>query len=206
VSAKKNVDTALNGIAIGAVVLALFVLFAVFLPKAQSTTLSLPATLPGNLYAADVDSSWTHISDDLLNGAKQQGYTDDQIQQSLDAYKKQLETDRSSVADAFAKSSDVPSTSRMYIDDQLDTYGVQAFRGRNAFLAPTPFEGSTSTIQNVDGATCVVTTQTDSSTGSTSTGTECQLSNGEYTVQVTGSDDAKKVAAVAQNALDALRD
>jgi hypothetical protein len=204
VSARKNTDTILNGVTIGAVVLAVLVLFAVFLPKAQASTPSLPDALPGGLVAADLDSAWSSISNDLLDSAKQQGYTDDQIQQSLDQYKQQLESDRSSIDQAFAKASDVKSVSRMYIDDQLDTYGVQAFRARNAFIAPTPFEGGSADIKVIDGVTCVLTTSTSSDGTSQTTGTECQVSDGDFTVQVTSADDAAKVAKVANAALDSL--
>jgi len=196
VSNEKNAssDIPATGIAIGAVVLALVVLLAVFLPRAQGNggKPALPDALPG-LGAVDADATWTDVPAAVTKALKQEGATVKKLRSSLTQLAPKSQTSLDQV-------SDVPSSSRLYVDPNFQTlYSVQAFRTEAGVFAPTPLDES-STMSKVGDDLCISTT--DSSTGATTV--ECQASHNGLTVQVAASAAAAKVAKVADDALSAI--
>lgn len=187
-------DIPSTGIAIGAVLLALVVLFAVFLPRAEGdgSAPRLPDTLPG-LGAVDAGATWTNIPATVETALKKEGATVAKLRSTLAQMGPKTQT-------ALTKASTVPSSSRLYVDPQFHTlYAVQAFRADGGAFAPTPLDES-ATISQVGDDVCV--SSTDSTTGSTTV--ECQASHGGMTVQVAASARPAKVAKVADDALAAI--
>jgi hypothetical protein len=196
VSNQKNApsDIPATGIAIGAVLLAVVVLFAVFLPRAQgeSSAPRLPDSLPG-LGAIDADATWANVPASVEKALKKEGATVAKLRSTLAAMgpKAQAKVD---------KVSDIPSSSRLYVDPNFHTlYSVQAFRTEAGVFAPTPLD-ETSTISKVGDDLCI--SSTDSSTGTTTV--ECQASHNGLTVQVAASAKPATVAKVADDALSAV--
>jgi hypothetical protein len=179
------------GLLLGAVVLALFVLIAVILPKAEgSTSISLPKTLPGGYSALDSDRalpSGLNLPDDYL---KQQAALVKSIQGDYD--------------DTY----DEPVAFRAYADSQLQSFAiVTVFDSEGGAFGPNFGTSDQITLKKVDDAVCVTTyQQTQSGTTSTTPDTvTCQLPDQERTVQVaTSGASVAETAKLTHEVADAL--
>jgi len=204
VSDTRNSDVPLTGIALGAVALALVVVFAVFLPKAVGDTtdaspITLPKTLPGGYTSAALPEAWKGNS----NVAGQEDQIVQQVQAELDFGDSQL---KKTTGGSFGNA--------IYLKDSGQSiFFVQAFRAAGGAVSPgeisdpSKLQQGTSVDQltTVGDATCIVT-------GTVATGgqvqpaqTKCQQSDGDLTVQVTApSVAASDVAKVAALVLDQI--
>ena len=177
------------GIALGVVLLGLVAVFAIVLPKTAgadegSTSggdLSLPDTLPGDYTAADLPDAFT-------------GQYADQADQISQAQAKSREHGDKVLADVL----DEPAATRTYASKDLKTaVFVQAFRAPGGAFAPDSLpdpeqpqgaQGAPELVGVGDGA-CIVT-RTPAQPGqpvdesAPPTYAQCQVSEGELTVQV----------------------
>jgi hypothetical protein len=197
VSNNRNSDVPLTGMAIGAVVLALFVVFAVLLPKAEgddanSSRIVLPNSLPGGYVAADRTEAWKGTS-----GVA--GHEAEVVAQ----VKSELKFGNA----ALDKTTGGGFGNRIYLKQGAQqVFFVQVFRAEGGALSPgeisdpSQLQQGTSVQQltKVGDAVCVID-------GSVGTGgqvqpsqTQCQRSKSGLTVQVTApSVAASDVAKVA---------
>jgi hypothetical protein len=203
VSKTRNSDVPLNGIAIGAVVLALLVVFAVFLPKAvgndqaSSGQIPLPATLPGGLQAADQTEAWK-------NSPSVKG----QEAEVVAEVKSELAFGKS----ALAKTSKVAFGNRIYLkSDGQSVYFVQVFRSAGGAFSPGEISdpsklqqgSSVQQLTKVGNSVCIVNGTVASPGQVQPNETQCQRSEGDLTVQVTApSVAASDVAKVADAVFD----
>lgn len=184
-SKTRNSDVPLTGIAIGAVVLALFVVFAVLLPKANGDDaggrIALPASLPGGYVAADQVSAWKGAS----GVAGHEAEVVAQVKAELTFGDTQLE-----------KTTDGGFGHRIYLKDKgASIFFVQVFRAAGGAFSPGEIsdpskvqQGTTvQQLSKVGKATCILEGQVGTSgTVSASQGqSQCQRSEGDLTVQVT---------------------
>lgn len=171
----------LPGVLLGVVLLALFVVFAVVLPKATGETgeLSLPATLPGGYTASDLAAAW--------KGAP--GATEQNIDQAAAS-----ERTSRSYGDKALAAAGVDAVTRTYVGSDYQTYVVvQAFRAPGGAFAPFQFTDpanaeSGQEIQHLvkhGDAVCIEFGSADGQGGSQASYVECQKSEGDLTVQVT---------------------
>lgn len=196
-------DVPLTGIVLGAVALALVVLFAVFLPKvsddADASAITMPKTLPGGYQAANSEKAWSGNK----NVAGQEAEIVKQVQAELDFGDTQLK-----------KTTDGAFGNAIYLKDGGQAiYFAQAFRAEGGAVSPGEISdpaklqqgSSVDQLVTVGKATCVVT-------GTVGTGgqvqpaqTTCQESDGELTVQVSApAVAASDVAKVAGLVLDQI--
>lgn len=203
-SKTSNSDVPLNGIAIGAVVLALVVVFAVFLPKAHGETsaststpqqITLPATLPGGYVAADHTAAWKNA------GSQVKGHEAELVSEVKD----ELEYGDQQLA----KTSKTDYGNRIYLKNGQSIFFVQVFRSAGGAFAPgeisDPMKSSQgSTIQQltkVGSSVCIVDGTVGNPGQVTPSSAQCQRSSGDLTVQVSSpgtapSDVAKVVDLV----------
>lgn len=202
-SNSRTSDVPLTGIAVGAVALALVVVFAVFLPRAvgddgtggtSNARIALPATLPGGYQSADQVSAWKGATSGVAGH-------EDQVVKEVKAELKYGNA-------ALQKTTGGGFGNRIYLKDAgKSIFFVQAFRAAGGAVSPgeisdpSQLQQGTSVDQllKVGDATCIVT-------GSVATGgqvqpqqTKCQASKGDdLTVQVTApavaASDVAKVA------------
>lgn len=202
-SKNRTSDVPLTGIAIGAVVLALFVVFAVLLPKASGdeagSRIELPSTLPGGYVAADKADAWKGNT----NVAGHEAEIAASVKQELTFGNAALE-----------KTTGGGFGNRVYIKGGQAVFFVQVFRAAGGAFSPgeisdpSQLQQGTSVQQllKVGKSTCIVD-------GAVGTGgqvqpsqTQCQRSEGELTVQVTApSVAASDVAKVADLVLAQVR-
>ena len=202
----RNSEVPLTGIALGAVALALVVLFAVFLPKAtrddsaDASPITLPKTLPGGYTSAAVPAAWKGNT----GVAGKEDQIAEQVQSELDFGDAQL---KKTTGGSFGNA--------IYLKGGGQSiYFVQAFRAAGGAVSPGEISdpsklqqgSSVDQLTTVGDATCIVT-------GSVAAGgqvqpaqTKCQQSEGELTVQVSApSVAASDVAKVAALVLDQIR-
>jgi hypothetical protein len=205
VSNTRKSDVPLTGIALGAVALALVVVFAVLLPKAvgdtaDSSPINLPKTLPGGYVSAALPAAWKGNSS--VSG--QEAQIVKQVQAELDFGDAQL---KKSTGGGFGNEIYLKSGGQ-------SIYFVQAFRASGGAVSPGEISdpsklqqgSSVDQLTTVGKATCIVT-------GTVGTGgqvqpaqTKCQESEGDLTVQVTApSVAASDVAKVADLVLGKIR-
>ena len=200
----RNSDVPLTGIAIGAIALALVVLFAVFLPKAVGDTantsaITLPKTLPGGYESATDTAAWKGNA----SMAGQEAQVVKAVQEEIDFGNAQL---KQTTGGGFGNA--------IYLKDSgKSIFFVQAFRAAGGAVSPGEIsdptklqQGSTvDQLVSIGKATCIVT-------GTVATGgqvqpaqTKCQQSKGELTVQVSApSIAASDVAKVTGLVLDQI--
>ena len=184
-SKTRNSDVPLTGIAIGAVVLALFVVFAVLLPKAEgddaSGRIDLPATLPGGYVSADQVSAWKGASG--VSGHEAEVVA--QVKAELKYGDTQLEK---TTGGGFGH--------RIYLKDKgASIFFVQVFRAAGGAFSPgeisdpSQLQQGTSVQQltKVGKSVCIVNGQvgTGGQVSSSQGESQCQRSEGDLTVQVT---------------------
>ena len=206
-SKTRNSDVPLTGIAIGAVVLALFVVFAVLLPKAEgddsvdTTRISLPDSLPGGYKAADMVSSWKGATSGIA------GHEAEVVAE----VKAELKFGDA----ALQKTTGGGFGNRIYLKNGAQSiFFVQVFRAAGGAVSPGEISdpsklqqgSSVQQLTQVGKSVCIVS-------GTTATGgavqpsqTQCQRSEGQLTVQVTApSVAASDVAKVADLVLAQVR-
>jgi hypothetical protein len=198
VSNTRNSDVPLTGIAIGAVVLALFVVFAVLLPKAEgddanTSRVVLPNSLPGGYLAADQTAAWKGASSSV---AGHEAEVAAQVRSELKFGDSALE-----------KTTNGGFGNRIYLKKGAQAiFFVQVFRAEGGAFSPGEISDPSKLQQNssvqqltkVGDSTCIVD-------GTVGTGgqvqpnqTQCQRTKGGLTVQVTApSVAASDVAKVA---------
>lgn len=200
-------DIPLTGIAIGAVALALVVLFAVFLPKAHGETgsatvnrISLPASLPGGYLAADRVDAWKS-ADSQVKGHEAEVVG--QVKAELSYGDKQL-----------AKTSSSDYGNRIYLKDGRSIFFVQVFRAAGGAFSPGEISdpavsGQGSSVQQltkVGDAVCIVDGAVTSPGQVQPSSSQCQRSGADLTVQVTSPGTAPSdVAKVADLVFAAVR-
>ncbi|HVX55835.1 hypothetical protein [Nocardioides sp.] len=192
-------DVPLTGIAIGAVALALVVLFAVLLPKAHGETssstphrISLPASLPGGYLAADRTDAWKNA------GAQVKGHEAElvgEVKDELTYGDKQL-----------AKTAKSDYGNRIYLKNGQSIFFVQVFRTAGGAFSPGELsdpskssEGSSvQQLTKVGDSVCIVDGSVTSPGQIQPSSTQCQRSSDDFTVQVTSpgtaASDVAKVA------------
>jgi len=208
VSKTNKSDVPLTGIAIGAVALALVVLFAVFLPKAhgeagESSThqrISLPASLPGGYLAADRIDAWKGA------GAQVKGHEAElvgQVKAELSYGDKQL-----------AKTAPADYGNRIYLKNGQSIFFVQVFRSAGGAFAPGELSdpsksGEGSSVQQltkVGDSVCIVDGSVSGPGQVQPSSTQCQRSGDDLTVQITSPGTAASdVAKVADLVFAAVR-
>lgn len=206
----RNSDVPLTGIAIGAVVLALFVVFAVLLPKVHdddtsgtgatgTSAVSLPATLPGGYRAADQTAAWKGAS----GVAGHEAEIVSQVKSELKYGDAQL---KKSTGGGFANRIYLKQGASGSAQQGPSIFFVQVFRaGGGAFSPgeisdPSQLQQGTSvqSLTKVGDSTCIVDGQVATGGQVQPAQTQCQRTNGNLTVQVTApSVAASDVAKVA---------
>lgn len=199
-------DIPLTGIAIGAVVLALVVLFAVFLPKAHGETdssahrISMPASLPGGYLAADRVDAWKGAA------AQVKGHEAElvgEVKSELSYGDKQL-----------AKTASSDYGNQIYLKNGQSIFFVQVFRAAGGAFSPGELSdpaksGEGSSVQQltkVGDAVCIVDGSVTGPGHVQPSSTQCQRSGADFTVQVTSPGTAPSdVAKVAGLVLAAVR-
>jgi hypothetical protein len=192
VSKTRTSDVPLTGIAIGAVLLAVLVLFAVFLPRAIGDSgtgggaVALPDSLPGGYVAADRTDAWKNAS------ANVKGHEAEIVAQ----VKAELNYGDS----ALTKTSKNAFANRIYLQGGGKAiYFVQAFRSAGGAFSPGEIsdpmklqQGSTvQQLIKIGDAVCIVDGTVGNPGQIQPSQTQCQRSQGDLTVQVT----APQVAA-----------
>lgn len=169
---KTSTYVAENGITLGVIVLALFVIFAVGLPRwihdsggstMSTEKIALPPSLSGGYVAADSASSWK----DAVSKKQVNQQTATSLQQQATQLRKQAEKNIGALGAGAA--------SRMYVNlSEQSLMVVTAVRGRSAFI-----QGLTGNIQKVGNSLC--------NTGSSSNGgsvVDCSRTSDNLTVEV----------------------
>jgi hypothetical protein len=179
-----------TGVVLGVVALALLVLLAVFLPKAEgSTTVSLPDGLPGGLTALDSDRSYPQ---DVPDGfAEQQGAM---IRSTVGSY-----------GDVY----DEPVAFRIYADADVQVgVGVTVFAGDGGSFGPEFGISSGTEMSRQGDAVCQAVFQQDQMGGQSDTPAlvTCQLPDGAgHTVQVAAQGlDVDQTVDLAHDVADAI--
>lgn len=178
------------GVLVGLVVLGLIAVFAIVLPKlSDSGPIELPETLPGGYTAMDLEEAYEGLADAPA----------EQIAQA----RAQEQVNRSYAEKVLDEAYDVESANRSYLkEDGSALVTVQAFRAPGGAFSPVQFSdpasaqpGSTVERLVVEGeAVCVVHGQLGEGGEITPQYTQCQRSENDLTLQVTGSLDAEGVA------------
>lgn len=202
-SKTRNSDVPLTGIAIGAVALALVVVFAVLLPKASGdeagTRIKLPNSLPGGYIAADRTEAWK-------GNANVSGHESELVAQ----VKAEINYGNS----ALEKTTGGGFGNRIYIKGSSAIFFVQVFRAAGGAFSPGEISdpsklqqgSSVQQLLKVGKSTCIIDGTTSTGSQVTPSQTQCQLSEGELTVQVTApSVAASDVAKVADLVLAQVR-
>lgn len=199
-------DIPLTGIAIGAVALALVVLFAVFLPKAHGESgssanrISLPASLPGGYLAADRVDAWKGANSQVKgHEAELVG----EVKAELSYGDKQL-----------AKTASSDYGNRIYVKGGQSVFFVQVFRAAGGAFSPGELSdparsGQGSSIQQltkVGDAVCIIDGAVAGPGQVQPSSSQCQRSGADLTVQVTSPGTAPSdVAKVADLVFAAVR-
>lgn len=198
-SKSRTSDVPLTGIAIGAVLLALVVVFAVFLPRAIGDTgsstgsLTLPASLPGGYVAADRTAAWTNASSSV------KGHEAEIVAQ--------VKAELAYGDKALTKTSKNAFANRIYLKgDGKSIFFVQAFRSAGGAFSPGEISdpmklqqgSSVQQLLKVGNAVCIVDGTVGNPGQVQPSQTQCQRSEGDLTVQVTApqvaASDVAKVA------------
>jgi hypothetical protein len=159
-----------TGLSLGVIVLALFIVLAVLLPRAEGSTgsVALPDTLPGGYKATDLDATFAGQSD-LGQVAKQQR---DRLEDTKKAY------------DGVY---DEPVAFRAYTDKTLNSLvGVTVFGDEGDTFGPPVGTSQASDLVRQGDVVCEVTYSQDQSgqVSSTPSSVVCQLPAHEQTIQV----------------------
>jgi len=199
VSKTRNSDVPMTGIAIGAVLLALLVVFAVVLPRAVGDTgsstgsLILPDSLPGGYLAADRTAAWKNASGGVKGHEAQ--------------IVAQVKAELTYGDRALSKTSKNAFANRIYLkNDGKSIFFVQAFRSAGGAFSPGEISdpsklqqgSSVQQLIRVGDAVCIVDGTVGSPGQIEPSQTQCQRSEGDLTVQVTApqvaASDVAKVA------------
>lgn len=179
------------------IVLALFVVFAVLLPKADGEgDLSLPDTLPGGYTATDLEKAY--------QGA--QGASAEQITQ-------QAATERSSrtYGDKALADSGATAVTRSYVTKDLaNALVVQAFRAEGGAFSPFQLADpkaaqsgqSVERLVKKGDAVCIERGAADGNGGVQASYVECQKSEGGLTIQVTSPLSLAKTVALVDDVFE----
>lgn len=188
VSTKNETPAWENGVAVGVIILALVVVFAVGLPRwhkhDQSAALTLPDTLSGGYRAVD------QLSFAKLPADQQKQTSQAQFDQSIATLKKSATTENTQLANAFG----IAVTSREYVSPDFQSeIQTTAYRGPGGIfgtggnLVDSSTGGAgTATLTRVGDAVCY----SDPGNAQQQVGpqAECQRTSGNLTVQVQASD------------------
>ncbi|MFT4083694.1 MAG: hypothetical protein QM638_14025 [Nocardioides sp.] len=182
-----------NGITIGVIALALFVVFAVGLPRwlgndadasvLSKTAITLPDAVGKDFKAADLSSSFTAI------------------EKAGQVSKSTITSFRSEAGDLVRKEGKKTQTAtgaatsyRVYVNDDLETVLVQAQRAGGSGWLP----GTGGTFQKKGDVVCY--TVTSSSTGSNSV--ECRRSSTDLTIDAQGTSSTTELAGIVDEVWD----
>jgi hypothetical protein len=176
-----NRRVVLPGVILGALLLALAVVFAIVLPKVHgdSGNISLPDTLPGGYTATDLVDAYKHAP----------GATDAQVQQASASARTTRTYGDKALADSGVK-----AATRTYVDKSLHTpLFVQVFRAAGGAFSPFQFSDpkaaqANEQVQHLVRKGDVLCIENGSATGAgavQASYVECQKSQGDTTVQVT---------------------
>lgn len=184
-----------NGITLGIIVLALFVVLGVGLPRwigndesHNTAKIALPDSLSKTLNAADLQSSFDPAV------LKKQGATDAQVKQFLASVAttgKQTAAEDRSASNALG----FTTASRTYVSkDFAQQVQIRAFLGDGSAFFPQT--GGQTTSSRVGDAVCFTSSQQDQTTGQTQTMATCSHASRDLTVQATAGSkgDAAKYA------------
>lgn len=180
------------GVLVGLVVLGLIAVFAIALPKMSDPgAIDLPETLPGGYTAMDLEQAYAGLAD----------APEDQVAQA----RAQEQVNRAYAEKVLDEAYDVEIANRAYLkEDGSALVTVQAFRAPGGAFSPVQFTDPSSaqpgaTVERlvVEGeAVCVVHGQLGEGGEVTPQYTQCQRSEADLTLQVTGSLDAEGVAEI----------
>lgn len=193
------------GLAVGVVILGLLVAFSVGLPKAvgdsEGGDLALPDTLPGGYTAADLPEAFTG-----------------EYEKQGDAISSQQQQTREHGDEVLADVLDEEAVTRTYASKDLRTaVFVQAFRAAGGAFAPDSLpdpeqaQGAPEMVA-VGDAACIVTSSPaqpgqPADPSAPPAYTQCQLGDGELTVQVGAQGvPPEDVAQIADEVLAELQD
>ena len=175
-----------NGVTIGVIVLALFVIFGVGLPRwvggdaAHSAVAQSPITLPdkvGKYLPAADQNTWS------------QGVKDKVLSQDNATSIEQQASQMEAQAKKNAKTLGSQAATKMYVDVKDQAFlVVAAIRSRNAFL-----QGITANLQKVGNSVCQ--TATDSSGGSA---IDCSRTSDDLTIEVQAQGGNQSADSVAK--------
>ncbi len=193
-SNEKNTGPALTGAAIGLVVLALVVVFAVLIPKAHGeSAATLPDKLPGGYVSADLKEAWKHPP---------AGVTPAQVDQVIAQVKAEIKYGNATLGTTAPE----PSVYKIYLKGPSSLFFVQVFKSAGGAFSPgeiadgtgAPQGSSVDQLVKVGKSVCMVSGTADGSGSIQPTQIQCQRSDGDETIQVTTpSGTAKSVAAFA---------
>ncbi len=176
-------DVPSTGITIGAIVLAVLVVFAVFLPKLNKgdtnvADISLANTYPGGYISADMKEAWANADTSLQS---QIGQITQQVKAETAFGDQQVKAVASRKA-----------VNKIYLRGGNELYFVQVFASTGGAFSPgeiadptnAPAGSAVQQLVKVGDGVCVI----DETIGSDGTPaisqTQCQVSKGAYTVQV----------------------
>ena len=193
-----NRRVVLPGVIIGVLLLALAVVFAVVLPKANGDNgdLSLPDTLPGGFSATDLSSTWKNAPE----------ATADKVESAAAS-----ERSARTYGDNAFEAAGVDAVPRGYIDEKFQQpVFVQAFRAQGGAFSPFQFADpkSAQSGQQVQrlvrqgDAICIEVGSSDGQGGSQPAYVQCQKSEGDLTVQVTSPLALDKAADLVDTVFD----
>lgn len=193
-----NRRVVLPGVIIGVLLLALAVVFAVVLPKANGDNgdLSLPDTLPGGFSATDLSSTWKNAPE----------ATADKVESAAAS-----ERSARTYGDNAFEAAGVDAVTRGYIDEKFQQpVFVQAFRAQGGAFSPFQFADpktaqSGQQVQRLvrqGDAICIEVGSSDGQGGSQPAYVQCQKSEGDLTVQVTSPLALDKAADLVDTVFD----
>lgn len=197
------------GILLGLVILGLVAAFAIGLPKAlgdesdeasaAELTLVLPDTLPGGYVASDDPAA----------------FADGELAEQADEIAKQEQTNADYGNAALPEALDTAAVTRTYVAEATQAVFVQAFQSAGGAFAPnsipdpdnTGGQATTEMVRVGDGA-CILSYGQQEATGQPATPafSQCQVSDGEVTVQIGSSAvAAEELVGVADDLLKTLQ-
>ena len=170
------------GIVLGALILVSMVLFSVVLPDAtgaedsDEVKLSLPDTLPGGYAAADLAAS----------------FEDSELADQADLIAEQQAAATAYGDEVLPKALDTEAVTRSYVINGTEPVFVQVFHAEGGAFSPTSLTdpqttggaGGVTMSKIGDGACIITTAQLQPGQEGAQTSSECQVSRGDITVQV----------------------
>ena len=204
--ASTNQDVPSTGIALGAIALAVLVVFAVFIPRLDKGDhaivggpVKLADTYPGGYIAATLKDAWANA--------------DSSLQSQVDAIVQQVQAEQDYGSKQVATTAGASAVNKIYLRSGNEIYFVQVFASTGGAFSPgeiadpstAPSGSAIQQLLKVGDGVCVV----DATIGSDGTPavsqSQCQVTKGSHTVQVMSpSQSADKVVAFADEIVKSL--